>query len=350
MELKDIYEEKKLPVIFVLTRSFNVNEYEKMILYLNSLGINDIVPVLAKTYEINTNKENIQVKPQNLKKLIKLSFDKCKNSGYPSFKKSLKEKIFDNILKYFMESNNRIKSSLKNFNPINNSNKIQVFNTIVHYLNQIIFEYIGKQNSNEVNNLINKTMNNFIQNLYNNDEINQLINYYKSDFQNQYERNKGIIMQNYNITMNEVKSALNNNILKYIEEIVITKVLGILPNKIYNDYNNAIMNYINEEIKIRKKNKMDINIPNYLIKKIEKISDDIYKNLGNMYDDDEKDEEKDSFENNLKEKNNRIQISNDKGINKINNIDNKYKNDIKEKNKNKYQNINYLINDDDNYN
>ena len=149
MELKDIYEEKKLPVIFVLTRSFNVNEYEKMILYLNSLGINDIVPVLAKTYEINTNKENIQVKPQNLKKLIKLSFDKCKNSGYPSFKKSLKEKIFDNILKYFMESNNRIKSSLKNFNPINNSNKIQVFNTIVHYLNQIIFEYIGKQNSNE---------------------------------------------------------------------------------------------------------------------------------------------------------------------------------------------------------
>ena len=236
---------------------------------------------------------------------------------------------------------------MKNFNPINNSNKIQVFNTIVHYLNQIIFEYIGKQNSNEVNNLINKIMNNFIQNLYNNDEINQLINYYKSDFQNQYERNKGIIMQNYNITMNEVKSALNNNILKYIEEIVITKVLGILINKIYNDYNNAIMNYINEEIKIRKKNKMDINIPNYLIKKIEKISDDIYKNLGNMYDDDEKDEEKDYFENNLKEKNNRIQISNDKGINKINNIDNKYKNDIKEKNKNKYQNINYLINDDD---
>ena len=143
-----------------------------MIRYLNSLGINDIVPVLAKTYEINTNKENIQVKPQNLKKLIKLSFDKCKNSGYPSFKKSLKEKIFDNILKYFMESNNRIKNSLKNFNPKNNSNKIQVFNTIVHYLNQIIFEYIGKQNSNEVYNLINKTMNNFIQNLYNNDEIN----------------------------------------------------------------------------------------------------------------------------------------------------------------------------------
>jgi len=57
-------------------------------------------------------------------------------------------------------------------------------------------------------------------------------------------------MQKYNITMNEAKSALNNNILNYVEQIVITKVLGIMSTKIYNDYNNSIMNYINEEIKI----------------------------------------------------------------------------------------------------
>ena len=50
MELKDIYEEKKLPVIFVLTKSYNKIEYSKMIKYLNDLGINDIVPVLAKAY------------------------------------------------------------------------------------------------------------------------------------------------------------------------------------------------------------------------------------------------------------------------------------------------------------
>ena len=159
-------------------------------------------------------------------------------------------------------------------------------------------------------------------------------------------------MQKYNITMNEAKSALNNNILNYVEQIVITKVLGIMSTKIYNDYNNSIMNYINEEIKIRKKNKMDINIPDYLIKKIEKISDEIYKNLGNMSDDDEKNEEKDSIEKSLKKKNEYIKISNDiiKNENEINSMNNNYKNNIKEKNKNNYQNIKYLINDDDNDN
>ena len=51
--------------------------------------------------------------------MIELSFDKCKNSGFPSLKKSLKEKIFDN--------------------------KQQILNNIIHYLNVIISEYIGKK-------------------------------------------------------------------------------------------------------------------------------------------------------------------------------------------------------------
>jgi len=99
-----------------------------------------------------------------------------------------------------------------------------------------------------------------------------------------------------------------------------------------------------------KKSKLDINIPDYLIKKIEKISDEIYKNLGNMSDDDdEKNEEKDSIEKSLKKKNEYIKISNDiiKNENEINSMNNNYKNNIKEKNKNNYQNIKYLINDDD---
>ena len=50
IELKDIYEEKKLPIIFVLTKSYNQEEFKKMIQYLNNLGINDIIPVLAKKY------------------------------------------------------------------------------------------------------------------------------------------------------------------------------------------------------------------------------------------------------------------------------------------------------------
>ena len=183
---------KALPVIFVLTKSYNEEEYFKMIDYLSNLGIKDIIPVLAKTKVIkNQGKIIAEIKPQNLKKLIELSFDKCKNSGFPSFKKSLKEKIFDNILNYFQESNIRINNSLQNFNIINSNNQQQTLNNIVNSLIEIICEYIGKQNSYEVNNLINQNMNNFVENLYDNDEIIQLINYYQTDFQNKYEQNKG---------------------------------------------------------------------------------------------------------------------------------------------------------------
>ena len=131
-------------------------------------------------------------------------------------KKSLKEKIFDNILNYFNESNNRINNSLKNFNIINNNDKQQILNNIIHYLNLIISEHIGKKNSNEINKIINQNINNFVENLCKNDEIIQLINYYESDFQNKYEQNKGIAMENYNITKIERTAQLNNNTLNII--------------------------------------------------------------------------------------------------------------------------------------
>ena len=320
--------------------------FDYSVIYGN-LGIKDIIPVLAKSKIIKSNGKIIaEIKSQNLKKLIELSFDKCKNSGFPSFKKSLKEKIFDNILNYFKESNNRINNSLRNFNIINGNNQEQIVNNIVNYLNEIISEYIEKQNSNEVNNLINQNMKYFVQNLYNNEEIKQLINYYQYDFQNKYEQYKGKIMQKYNITINEAKTSLNNNTMNIIENMVITKILGCLTDKIYTDFNNSIMNYINEEIKIRKRNKMDINIPDYLIKEIQKISDNIYKNLGNMSDyDDEEEKYLEENNNNI----NSIQFSNDNNKKEESNyINNKFNKNIQGKKNNNFNNINYLINDDDN--
>ena len=344
IELKDIYEEKKLPIIFVLTKSYNQEEFKKMIQYLNNLGINDIIPVLAKKYVITTINQYMEIKPQNMKKLIELSFDKCKNSGFPSFKKSLKEKIFDNILHYFNDSFNKINCSLQNFNVVNNNNKQQILNNIISYLIKIISEYLGRQNSNEINKLINQNMNNFIENLYNNNEIIQLINYYKSDFQNKYEQNKGMVMKNFNITMNEAKSSLNNNILNVIENMVITKILRILSAKIFYNFNNSIMNYIIEEIKRRKKNKMNINIPDYLIREIQKNSDNIYKNLSNMSDYGDEDV-KNSI--NINNNYNSIQFSNaNHKKEESNSINNKSNNNIKGKNNNNFNSINYLINDD----
>ena len=319
-----------------------------MIDYLSNLGIKDIIPVLAKTKVIkNQGKIIAEIKPQNLKKLIELSFDKCKNSGFPSFKKSLKEKIFDNILNYFKESYIRINNSLQNFNIINSNNQQQTLNNIVNYLIEIICEYIGKQNSYEVNNLINQNMYNFVENLYDNDEINQLINYYQTDFQNKYEQNKGKVMQNYNITMNEAKATLNKNTLNKVKNIVISKILGIFANKIYFDFNNSITNYIIEEIKIRKKNKMDINIPDYLIKEIQKISDNIYKNLGNMSDYGDEEEKNSNEIKNI----NSIKFSNDNNkkeeSNYINNKSNKNSQINPGKKNNNFNNIKYLIDDDD---
>ena len=124
-------------------------------------------------------------------------------------------------------------------------------------------------------------------------------------------------MSRYNIKINELNFTLDNGILNFIEERVIFEVINTLSDKILSDFNFAIINFIIQEIKNLKKKKLNINIPNDLINKINKISDNIYKNLGNISDDDEEEGKK------------------------INNMLNK---DNKCFNKNK---INYLINDDD---
>ena len=69
-ELKDIFEVKKLPIIFVLTKGYEEEEYSKIVQCLNKIGINDIVPVLSKTKIISINNKKIEIKPKNLEKLI----------------------------------------------------------------------------------------------------------------------------------------------------------------------------------------------------------------------------------------------------------------------------------------
>ena len=153
MKLKNIVELKKIPIIFVLTKSYDEEEYSKMVQYLNKIGINDIIPLLAKTKILKINNQIYEIKQKNLEQLINLSFDRCKNSCYISFKESLKEKIYQNIIKYFNESNNRINNSFQNIkiktsDDYENSQKM--INSIINSLNQIISEYIGNQDSNEI--------------------------------------------------------------------------------------------------------------------------------------------------------------------------------------------------------
>ena len=167
------------------------------------------------------NNQIFEIKQKNLEQLIKLSFDKSKNSCFISFKDSLKEKIFDKMIKHFNECNNRNNNSFQNISNIKTNNDFekeeQMITFISNNINQIILEYIGNQNSNEINNNINLNINNLFNNLCNNDEINFLIKYFQTDFQNNYYQKRDIIMLKYKIYLHEINFSLNNNTLQKTE-------------------------------------------------------------------------------------------------------------------------------------
>ena len=153
---------------------------------------------------------------------------------------------------------------------------------MINYFNQIISEYIGKQNSKETFDLINEYTNNILQNLEDNEVVNILIKYYKTDFQNQYLLKRDSILQKFKVYMSEVNSTLNDNILKKLEKMIINEVLRNLSSKLYNDFNKSLMGYIVEEINNRKQNEIKVKIPNNLYNDIENNYSDIYKNVGEL--------------------------------------------------------------------
>ena len=197
----------------------------------------------------------------------------------------MNEKLFENIIKSFKESYNTIINFLQNINEKTNNNEDNENNkkiTMINYFNQIISEYIGKQNSKETFDLINEYTNNIFQNLDNNEEVNNLIKYYKTDFQKEYLLKRDIILRKYKVYMSEVNSTLNDNILKKIEKMVINECLRNLSSKLYIDFNKSLMGYMVEEINNRKQNEINVNISNNLFNEIENNYNDIYKNLGEL--------------------------------------------------------------------
>ena len=145
-----------------------------------------------------------------------------------------------------------------------------------------------------------------------------MINHYKTEFKNQYLEEEKKLLLKYAVNGKEVNCSLDKNFDNIIAQMVITKIVDILSNKIYFDYNSSILKFITDEIKNMKKSKeYVINIPNELINSIKKMSDDIYNNIGNISDNE--DENKKSEEENKKKE----EESNNKKI------------------------INYLINDDE---
>ena len=277
-ELNELYEEKKLPIIFVLTKSFDEKQYLRMQKELENLGIKDIVPVMAKEKKLIINKKEIISPVKNLEELIALSFDKCKNSGYSSFKKSLTEKIYDYLIKINQQ---KFKNNDKNLIKVNKKNVIQSFK---NNITKIIYEYIGKQFNQEIENIVNYNTNIFLKKIRNNENIFEIINLNYQNFQYQYSNEKDKILSNCKVFSNELNNTsdyIYNYIYSYynISNKVYEKVISTLSEIIFCDLNNSILNFIYEEIKREKNKKIDINLQQDIVDKIKENSEKIYNTL-----------------------------------------------------------------------
>jgi hypothetical protein len=95
------------------------------------------------------------------------------------------------------------------------------------------------------------------------------------------------IISRYNVYNHEIYHSINNNSYAIIEKMVIGKILNDLSDRIFVHLNNSIINFIKNEIKNSKRLKIFIKIPDDLINNIQKISDEIYKKIGNISDDED---------------------------------------------------------------
>ena len=283
-KIKEIYDEKKLPVIFVLTKSWNKNDYSKMEQYLSNLGIKDIMPVLAKEYKLKIINISQTFPPQNLNELIKLSFEKCKNSDYSAFKKSISEKIFVKLeeinMKELFQNLMFIIGALKNC-VISGTNLIT---SIKESIYQLIEEYIGNLDRDEIKGIINCNINNFYQNIRNDNSIGEIIRQNNAIYQNIFIKIKNLILSKLNVADYELNNYyINSNQNYQISEKVYTKAILILYGKILIELNESINNYILSQISLKKRLKITIDLPKEMINKIKMNTDKIYNNLGNIY-------------------------------------------------------------------
>ena len=285
-KVTEIYDEKKLPVIFVLTKSWNEDDYSKMEQYLSNLGIKDIMPVLAKEYKLKIINISQTFPPKNLNELIKISFEKCKNSDYSAFKKSYKEKIFQkleqiNNEKYF---NNRyyINREIRNY-LTNDNNPIM---SIKEHIFQIIEEYIGNLDIDEIIGIINYNINNFYQNIRNDNSIGEIIRQNNIIYQNEFNNRKNQVLWQYNVADYELNYYyINSNQYYQIAEKVYSQVILILYGIILYELNNSINDYVSSQISFKKRFQTTIDLPKEMINKIKMNTDKIYNILSNISDD-----------------------------------------------------------------
>jgi len=120
-KLAALYDNSTLPIIFVYTRAVVPDFYENMKKKVDNLGLKlEFVDIIAKEMKISCSQN---IKPKNLSKLQKISFEKAKNAIKSSCFTALKENI-KNYVKEHLENNkekanemlqNKIHEEIENF-------------------------------------------------------------------------------------------------------------------------------------------------------------------------------------------------------------------------------------------
>ena len=96
--LMNQYDDNNLPIIIVITQNYDDEATETMTEFIKNefTFLNrdiTIMPVIAKN-KINSKKKNkLVIEKDGIEELLKISFDKSQKAIYPSFMKSIKEKI-----------------------------------------------------------------------------------------------------------------------------------------------------------------------------------------------------------------------------------------------------------------
>ena len=279
-EIKSLYEGKNLPVIFVLTKNINDNDSEKMEKYLKKIGAKSIVPVLAKDYTFKSSKFVSVIKANNMEKLLNLSFEKCRETGFASFKKSISHQIFDDII---LEAK---------MNNCDNLLDVMYFTRSKCYDNSqfpkriknIIYRQICLEEDDEISSLVNNAFKIFMDNYYKNKEIaeltNTIVNKAWNNLSSVYIKCRKILMDQLNVSESELvyNYSLEGQIKTAKRNEIFNTIMRLLGNKISMKINDALLVSLINAVKKREKEPLNVDFGCEISEKIREVSNKIYSN------------------------------------------------------------------------
>lgn len=148
-ELMNTYEDNILPIIIVYTKTFDdkvtkimIEEIRKIVQQRNI----DIIPILAKDYQIQIKKKFVTIEAENVEQLVNSTFSKAeiavKSSSYASIKELTKQK-------YLKDEKERIESMTiiiidkikQQLNALRNEEKLVKLNEGLFNIMKLIVSY-----------------------------------------------------------------------------------------------------------------------------------------------------------------------------------------------------------------